>query len=89
MPCDGMQQTPQQIAADAARMKALEVALARKQVKVALDRMGRATFEGWTDRGDLHDDCTYRRLMAAGSSALRMALARSRSSSEQGRRVAQ
>jgi hypothetical protein len=55
----------------------LERQLAMKQVKVALDRMGKAKFDGWNDRGyEWHDECAYRALLAEGSSALRMAMAR-------------
>lgn len=88
MPCAGMTKTPEQRAEDERRVRALELDLARGRAKVRLDRMGKATFEGWSDRGDLHDDCTYRLLVAEGSSAIRMALARSQGRSNEGRRLA-
>ena len=80
MPCYGAALTPEQIEARKEALRELERQIARGKVKVRLSATGVPTFEGWqTDRtgpGHWHDDCAYRTLMAEGSSALRMALAR-------------
>ena len=87
MPCDTMRQlTPAQEAARAKALRDLEEQLEKGKVQALRDRFGKVTFQGWeTDRenpGHWHDDCAYRTLTAAGSSALRLALARSQSATQ-------
>lgn len=56
----------------------LEAAIARGAVSVKLSPQGAITFVGWAgaERDDVSDVCAYRLLTAAGSSVLRMAVAR-------------
>lgn len=57
----------------------LEAALTAGRANVVIDkRTGAISFKGWTetDRDGVADACAYRRLTAAGSSALRLAIAR-------------
>jgi hypothetical protein len=82
MPCDGLELTKSQEAVREEKLRDLEAQLKAGKVTVKLNgRTRKVEFVGWeTDRvgvGHWHDDCAYRRLMAEGSSELRMALARS------------
>ncbi len=85
MPCGTEQLTQQQQAKKAQALKDLERQIEAGVVTVKVNGES-VTFEGWqTDRenpGHWHDDCAYRTLMAEGSSALRMALARSASTTD-------
>jgi hypothetical protein len=80
MPCGTEVLTAAQQAKKEQALRDLEKQIAAGKVKVMLDRMGKATLDGWeTDRenpGHWHDDCAYRKLLAEGSSALRMVMAR-------------
>lgn len=82
MPCDGLELTKTQEQEREEKLRDLEAQLKVGKVTVRTNaRTRKVEFVGWqTDRtgpGHWHDDCAYRRLMAEGSSELRMALARS------------
>lgn len=79
MPCAGTKLTAEQVAQRDQKLRDLERQIQSGRVTVKVS--GRTVeFVGWqTDRtnpGHWHDDCAYRTLLAEGSSALRMALAR-------------
>ena len=82
MPCD--QQPEATVKRALAR---LESALQGGQVKVTIGAAGGVAFTGWADRDreGVADLCAFRRLSAAGSWALRQAVARAEAQS--GRRV--
>jgi len=86
MPCDGAKLTATQKQNRQDKLRDLEKQIA--QGKVTVKVKGRSVeFVGWkTDRegpGHWHDDCAYRTLVAQGSSALRMALARAQTTGTQ------
>lgn len=54
----------------------LNKALEAGTVKVKVGPNGAITFAGVWDRGGISDTCAYRKLLASGSSALRMAIAK-------------
>lgn len=91
MPCIGMQEAVKTQAEEKARDKQraklaeLEQKLQAGQVKPVKDAAGRVTFQGWSaqDRGGWHDECAHRALLAAGSSALRLSLARAGTQQQQ------
>ncbi len=53
----------------------LEKGLASGKIKVRIGPQGAVAFEGWTDRGQISDNCAYRRIMAKGSAMARMKVA--------------
>jgi len=59
-----------------AALARLETALAAGSVTVKVGPQGSITFAGAWQRDDLTDLCAYRKLLAAGSPALRRAVAR-------------
>jgi len=54
----------------------LNKALAAGEVKVKVGSTGAVVFTGTWQRDGISDTCAYRKLLVAGSSALRMAVAR-------------
>jgi len=80
MPCDTripQGKTAKQRQADVkAALARLEAALAAGSVTVKVGPQGSITFAGAWQRDDLTDLCAYRKLLAAGSPALRRAVAR-------------
>jgi hypothetical protein len=82
MPCANQKLTQQQEQSRKQELKSLERQIEAGVVTVKVNGES-VEFVGWkTDRvnpGHWHDDCAYRTLMAEGSSALRMALARQQS----------
>lgn len=80
MPCDytvPAGKTPAQRKSDVKDALArLERALMLGEARAVVGPRGSVTFAGKWDRDGVSDACAYRRLTAAGSSALRMAIAR-------------
>jgi len=82
MPCDTVR-LPTQTLEDRKReirekTKAIDAAMARGQVKVAVGKQGAVAFSGISEemRGRMTDACIYRRIMATGSSQAKAAIAR-------------
>jgi hypothetical protein len=82
MPCDSQLAPGQTLAARMSEidraLKRLETALTSSAVRITIGPTGSIAFTGWgaADRDRVSDTCAYRALMAQGSSALRMAVAR-------------
>lgn len=81
MPCDSIRRKGLTAEARQAQIKKalarLEALLRTKGVRVTIGPQGAVAFDGWTavDRDDVTDVCAYRMLSAAGSWALRQAVA--------------
>jgi hypothetical protein len=82
MPCDRKLKPRQTISERAAEIKTaterLAAALAAGRVKVAIGPTGAPVFTGWNenDRDGIGDVCAYRRIMAQGNMAAKLALAK-------------
>jgi hypothetical protein len=80
MACSSMrkpnQTVPERDAEIKAALRRLEAALQAGQVTVAISPQGAVAFGAWSDRDGVTDACAYRTLAAAGSWALRQAVAR-------------
>lgn len=81
MPCDTSFLPGQTISQRAeeirAAVKALDLLLTTKKVKVVISKQGAIAFQGWdTGRNRITDACAYRRIMATGSALAKMEIAR-------------
>ena len=82
MPCDRRLRPGQTISQRKEDIKQavdrLNKALVAGRVKVIIGPQGAVAFQGWTkqERSDVGDACAYRRIMATGSSAAKLAIAR-------------
>lgn len=57
-------------------VRALEIAVIKRQVKAVVGPQGSITFAGWTNKNGVTDACAYRRLMATGSALAKVEIAR-------------
>lgn len=87
MPCESRIQRGQTLAERnaeiTAALRTLEARLQASTVRVVIGSNGAVALQGWTpaDRRDVSDVCAIRALQAAGSWALRQAIARAESQS--------
>jgi hypothetical protein len=79
MPCDRILQKDETLTMrkESIRKKTeeLERGLASGKIKVRIGPQGAVAFEDWADRGQISDNCAYRRIMAKGSAMARMKVA--------------
>ena len=82
MPCDTMRRANQTVQERATEVRkavaAIDKMVAAKKVQVKVGPQGAVTFIGIPDedRAGVTDACAYRRIMATGSTAAKMAIAR-------------
>lgn len=80
MPCDTVRVKGETLSERKATVtetvRALGVALVKRQVKAVVGPQGSITFAGWTDKNGVTDACAYRRIMATGSVLAKLEIAR-------------
>jgi hypothetical protein len=78
MPCDTIRLPQQTISQRKEEIKTtvqkLAEALVRGSVKAKVGPQGAIAFVGWTERNRITDNCAYRRIMATGSAAAKLAI---------------
>lgn len=76
MPCEYMDQTPENIKRQREALDRLRKALATGTAGVTISPTGAVAFKGWNSEGVLADLCAYRKLRASNSPELRRAIAK-------------